>query len=47
MARSPVGVGRGRLGARRPIDDDGSHQDEWAAIDAGLYAWMRRSRGTE
>jgi hypothetical protein len=31
-----VGVGRGRLGTRRPIDDDGSHQDDWAAIDAGL-----------
>jgi hypothetical protein len=36
MARSPVGLGRGRLGARRPIDEDGSHHDEWAAIDAGL-----------
>jgi hypothetical protein len=31
-----VGMGRGRLGTRRPIENDGSHQDEWAAIDTGL-----------
>jgi len=35
------------VGTRRPIDDDGSHQDEWAAIDAGLLRGKRRTRGAE